>query len=218
MAGTALVIATRNPGKLREFRRLLASLDARVISLQDAGVTITVEEIGNTYHENARLKAIGYARAAAAVTLADDSGVEVDALGGAPGVMSAVYTGPGQSDAQRTRHLLELMKGIPPEQRTARYRAVIAVAMPRKSGTSCRLFEGTCEGSVALEPKGENGFGYDPVFFVPRFGRTMAELSDAEKDAISHRGNAARAASPYLKQTLLEYTWTDEPRDTLRNP
>ncbi|MBI4219679.1 MAG: RdgB/HAM1 family non-canonical purine NTP pyrophosphatase [Chloroflexi bacterium] len=219
MSPPELVIATRNPGKLREFRRLLALLDARVVDLQDAGVTFTVEETGTTYQENATLKAIGYSKAARSITLADDSGIEVDALGGAPGVMSAVYTGPGQSDEQRTRHLLNMLKDVPPGGRTARYRAVLAVAVPGTDGLpSCSLFEGTCEGVVALQPKGANGFGYDPVFSIPALGRTIAELSDKEKDAISHRGNAARAALPYLKQMLHEYTLTDDPRDAPNSP
>lgn len=197
-----LVIATRNPGKLREFQRLLGGLRARILSLDQAGVGITVEETGSTYEQNATLKAVGYARESRQITIADDSGVEVDALGGAPGVMSATYTGPGQTDAQRTQRLLELMAGVPAKLRTARYRAVLAIVRPARSQKGVALFQRTCEGVIADAPAGNNGFGYDPVFLVPSLGRTMAELSDHEKDAISHRGNAARAALHYLKELL----------------
>jgi XTP/dITP diphosphohydrolase len=189
------VVATRNPGKLREFRRLLSPLGTPVLSLDDAGVTVAVEETGATYEDNATLKAIAYARACREITLADDSGIEVDALGGEPGVMSAVYTGPGQSDAQRTAQLLERMRLVPAERRTARYRAVLAIAAP----VPVTLFRGTCEGAIAEAPRGANGFGYDPVFLLPQLGRTMAELTDAEKDRISHRGGAVRAAIACLR-------------------
>ncbi|MBI2965656.1 MAG: RdgB/HAM1 family non-canonical purine NTP pyrophosphatase [Chloroflexi bacterium] len=197
-----LVIATRNPGKLREFQRLLAGLQAKILSLDEAGVSITVEETGNSYEQNATLKAAGYARESRQITVADDSGVEVDALGGAPGVRSATYTGPGQSDAQRTQRLLELVAGVPARLRTARYRAVLAIARPGRGPEGVTLFRGTCDGVLADAPRGNNGFGYDPIFLVPSLGRTMAELSDLEKDAISHRGNAARAALSYLKELL----------------
>lgn len=197
-----LVIATRNPGKLREFQRLLRGLRARILSLDQAGVGIKVEETGSTYEQNATLKAVGYARESRQITIADDSGIEVDALGGTPGVMSATYTGPGQSDAQRTQRLLESVAGVPAKLRTARYRAVLAIARPARGPKGVALFRGTCEGVIADAPRGNNGFGYDPVFLVPSLGRTMAELSDPEKDAISHRGNAARAALPYLWELL----------------
>jgi XTP/dITP diphosphohydrolase len=187
---------------LREFQRLFGGLRARVLSLDQAGVGITVEETGNTYEQNATLKAAGYAREGRQITIADDSGIEVDALRGAPGVKSATYTGPGQSDVQRTQRLLELVADVPARLRTARYRAVLAIARPGRGQEGVALFRGTCEGVIAQAPRGSNGFGYDPIFLVPSLGRTMAELSDLEKDAISHRGNAARAALPYLKKLL----------------
>lgn len=198
-----LVIATRNPGKLREFQRLLAGLDARVVALDQAGVVGTVDETGSTYEENATLKAVLYADASGHVTIADDSGIEVDALGGAPGAMSAVYTGPGQSDAQRTGQLLELMRDVPAGRRAARYRAVLAVARPNAGREAVALFRGSCEGVITHAPRGSNGFGYDPVFLLPELGRTMAELSDEEKDRVSHRGRAVRVALQYLPALLL---------------
>jgi len=205
-------VATRNPGKLREFRRLLGALGAPIFSLDEAGVTITVDETGQTYEENATAKAVAYARACAQITVSDDSGIEVDALRGEPGVMSAVFTGPGQTDVQRTAHLLHRLRAVPRGRRAARYRAVLAIAVPGEAPAAVgqmahvpeavTIFNGTCEGAITEAPRGSNGFGYDPVFLVPEFGRTMAELTDAEKDRISHRGRAARAAIPYLKSLV----------------
>lgn len=197
---TTLVIATHNPGKVREFRRLLSGLAAELKSLDEAGVAIVVEETGTSYERNASLKARGYAQAAGLITLADDSGIEVDALDGAPGVQSAVFTGPGQSDRQRLDRLLALIEHVPEPRRTARYRAILAVASP---DGECRTFEGVCEGRITLRPSGRGGFGYDPVFLLPELGRTMAELTGDEKDRISHRGRAARAALPYLNRLFV---------------
>lgn len=194
----ALVIATRNPGKIREFRRLLAGLRFRVLSLEDAGIDIDVEETGDTYAANARLKAEQYHAASGELTLADDSGIEVDALDGGPGVLSARYVRPGQSDEEGRERMLAEMAGVPGWLRRARYRAVIAV-IGRQTGRRIRLFEGTCEGAIAHEEIGTDGFGYDPIFWLPGERRTMAELPSAEKDAISHRGIAMRAAIAYLK-------------------
>ena len=154
------------------------------------------DETGQTYHDNARLKA----RAAGALTgmlaLADDSGIEVDALGGAPGVHSARFGGPGLDDAGRTALLLERLRGVPPTARTARYRCVIALVWP--DGRE-RTVEGTAEGVITLAPRGAGGFGYDPVFEDPALGRTFAELTPEEKAAVSHRGRAVRAAAALLR-------------------
>jgi XTP/dITP diphosphohydrolase len=158
-------------------------------------VELNPEETGCTYAENATMKARALAEAAGLVALADDSGIEVDALGGAPGMFSARYGGPGLDDAGRTQHLLEALQGVPDERRTARYRAVVAVAHP---GGEVRLFEGVQEGRIAQAPRGERGFGYDPIFLIDD-GRTNAELDDTEKDAVSHRGVAVRAAAEYLR-------------------
>ncbi len=156
--GKKLLIATRNPGKLREFVRLLGGLPCQLLDLREAGVTIAVAETGKTFGENARLKAEGYASASGLLTLADDSGLEVDALGGEPGVMSARYGGPGLTDEQRVQLLLERMKAVPGHRRQARFRAVIALAGPGVPG-GVLVTEGVVEGAIAHEPIGRKGFG-----------------------------------------------------------
>ncbi|MDP6823218.1 MAG: RdgB/HAM1 family non-canonical purine NTP pyrophosphatase [Dehalococcoidia bacterium] len=193
-----LVIATRNPGKAREFRLLLAGLPFRVLTLDDLGVRIEVEETGDTFAANAQLKAEGYHAATGELTLADDSGIEVDALNGRPGVHSARYVRPGQTDEEGRVRMLEEMAHVPGWSRRARYRAVIAV-LGGLAGSQTHFFDGTCEGAIAHEPIGGGGFGYDPIFWVPAERRTMAELSASEKDAISHRGIATRKAVDYLR-------------------
>jgi XTP/dITP diphosphohydrolase len=193
-----LLLATSNPGKVREFRRLLAAVPVEVVTPRDAGIDIEVAEDGDTYAENAIAKARAYAEAAGCPALADDSGIEVDALGGAPGVRSARYGGPGLDDAARNALLLRELAGVPPDRRTARYRAVVAIAWP---GGRVETFDGTFDGRIAEAPRGEGGFGYDPLFLTAD-GRTAAELSDEEKDAISHRGIAMRAAAAFLRAEL----------------
>lgn len=192
----SLVLATGNPGKVREFRRLLDGSGYRVLTPAEAGVAVDVVEDGATYAANAAKKARAVARAAGTLALADDSGIEVDALGGRPGMYSARYGTPDLDDDGRTALLLRELAGTPPARRTARYRAVVALAWP--DGRT-ELFEGTMEGRIAEQPRGERGFGYDPVFLVAD-GRTAAELDDAEKDAISHRGQAVRAAVAWLRE------------------
>jgi len=193
-----LVIATRNPGKAREFQQLLQDLPFRVMSLDDVGVDIEVEETGDTFAENATLKAQQYQAASGELTLADDSGIEVDALDGAPGVYSARYLRPGQTDEEGRDHLLAQMVDVLGWKRQARYRAVIAIV---GSDTENRpqLFEGSCEGAIAHGPIGDGGFGYDPIFWLAAERKTMGELSAQEKDAISHRGIAAGKAAEYLQ-------------------
>lgn len=194
-----LLVATHNTGKVREYRELLADLPFEVTYLDAEGVTLEVEESGQTFAENALLKATTYARATGLWTWADDSGLEVDALGGAPGVCSARYAGAGASDADRYRKLLDALTGVPWARRTARFRCVVAVAAPNGViGTR----EGTCEGIIAFGPAGSNGFGYDPVFYLPDRGATMAQLSAEVKNEISHRGRAARAAREWLAEML----------------
>ena len=190
-----LLVATRNKGKLRELASLLSGLPMRVVSLDDVGIDDEVEETGATFEENAVLKATAYARASGLTTLADDSGLEVDALGGEPGVRSARYAGPDADDAARVGLLLRRLREAPGGGRQARFRCVIAVAEP---DGGARTFAGECEGVIADAPRGRNGFGYDPVFLLPGTGRTMAELSSEEKDAVSHRGMAARRAAAAL--------------------
>jgi XTP/dITP diphosphohydrolase len=193
-----LVIATRNSGKAREFQHLLEDLPFRILSLEDVGVDIEVEETGDTFAENAILKAKQYHAASGELTLADDSGIEVDALGGAPGVYSARYLRPGQTDEEGRDHLLAQMVGVPGWKRQARYLAVIAVVGDR-TGARPQLFEGSCKGAIAHGPIGGGGFGYDPIFWLGAERKTMAELSAQEKNVISHRGIAVRKAAEYLQ-------------------
>lgn len=192
-----LLLGTNNPGKVREFRRLLEGSGYDVVTPADLGISLDVDETGSTYAENASLKAVAFARAGNCYALADDSGIEVDALDGRPGMYSARYGTPELDDAGRTALLVRELDSVEEERRTGRYRAIVAVASP--SG-EIRLFEGVQEGRIGHNPRGERGFGYDPVFMVD--GRTQAELTDDEKDAISHRGQAVRAAREYLRSLL----------------
>ncbi len=175
-----------------------------LVSLDDVGVGEDVEETGATFEENAVIKATAYCRLSSLPTLADDSGLEVDALAGEPGVHSARYAGDGASDDQRIALLLRKIRDAPTPW-TARFRCVIAIASPNSeqpdgSPESVRTFEGRCEGEIVREPRGENGFGYDPVFFIPELGKTMAELTAEEKNAVSHRSVAAALASEALRR------------------
>jgi XTP/dITP diphosphohydrolase len=194
-----LLVATRNAGKAREYRDLLAGLPFEVTWLDAEGIELEVEETGATFEENAVLKATSYAQASGLWTWADDSGLEVDALGGAPGVLSARYAGPGASDADRYRKLLDALSGTPWVQRTARFRCVVALATP--DGPTLTT-DGACEGVIAFGPAGSHGFGYDPVFYLPDLGRTMAQLEPEEKHAVSHRGRAAGAMAEALARMV----------------
>lgn len=185
-----LLVATGNPGKLREFAGMLEGVSFDLVSLADVGIGDEVQETGATFEENAALKATGYAAMSGMLTLADDSGLEVQALGGEPGVQSARYAGEGASDAQRIALLLRNLENVPEIERQARFRCVIALTRP---GEVPKLFHGECRGLIARSPRGGLGFGYDPVFLLPEFGRTMAELDVQEKARVSHRGMAAKA-------------------------
>ena len=198
-----LLIATNNPGKLREYEELLAdaALPLQLTFPAQEGIDLDVVESGETFEENAALKARAYALASGLPTLADDSGLEVDALRGAPVVRSARYAGPGTSDADRYRKLLTALEDVPPDGRAARFRCAVAVALP---GGGVETAEGRCEGHIGYEPRGEHGFGYDPVFFFPKYGLTMAQLEPAEKHRISHRGRAVEAIAPLLRQVLTD--------------
>ena len=186
-----LLLATRNRGKLRELADLLGDIPFELVSLDDVGIAVDVEETGATFEENAILKAETYRDLSGMLTLADDSGLEVDALGGEPGVRSARYAGPDASDSDRIRLILSnLASSVTPEcEWTARFRCVIAVAAP---GRQTRLYSGVCEGRIVHEPRGDNGFGYDPVFLFPDLCLTMAELTAEQKNAVSHRAMAVR--------------------------
>jgi XTP/dITP diphosphohydrolase len=190
-----LVLATTNPGKIAELRALLAACDWEIVTPTDVGVRVDVDETGATYEENARLKALAYARAAGLPALADDSGLEVDALAGAPGVHSARFGGADMPHAEKIRLLLARLQDVPDERRGARFRAVIVVALP--DGRTYAA-EGVCAGRIARAPRGEGGFGYDPIFLVEGGTRTMAELTPAEKNRLSHRARAAAGACRIL--------------------
>ncbi|MBI5305308.1 MAG: XTP/dITP diphosphatase [Chloroflexi bacterium] len=191
-----LLIATHNRGKLREYQEIFAGLPYELVTLDDVGIQDDVEETGATFAENAHLKATAYARASGLLTLADDSGLEVDALGGEPGIRSKRYAGDDASDAARVVFLLDKLRDVPRAQRAARFRCVIVLASPRGDTRECA---GACEGEIAFAPRGANGFGYDPVFLFSERGLTMAELSSAEKNRISHRARAAEHARELLK-------------------
>jgi XTP/dITP diphosphohydrolase len=191
----ALLVATTNLHKLDEYRAMFTDLPYQLLSLRDIRLDLTVEETGTTFQENAELKALAYARASGLLSLADDSGLEIDALGGAPGVYSARFGGENASYEDRFRLLYEQLAGVPVEQRTARFRCVITIAEPSGYHQSV---EGVIEGMVADVPRGANGFGYDPIFLVPELGKTTAEISPGLKNEISHRGRAARLARALL--------------------
>jgi XTP/dITP diphosphohydrolase len=190
-----LLIATRNIGKLRELVDLLGDVPFELVSLNDVGIDDEVEETGDTFEENAALKAETYARLSSLPTLADDSGLEVDALGGEPGVRSARYAGDDASDTDRIAFLLGKLENVPQEQWSARFRCVIALSWP---GEPTEFHPGACEGMIVSEPRGSNGFGYDPVFLFSKMGKTMAELTSDEKNGISHRSVAAQSAAKAL--------------------
>ncbi|HEY95206.1 MAG TPA: XTP/dITP diphosphatase [Dehalococcoidia bacterium] len=190
-----LLIATNNQGKIREYRTLLKDMPFVLVSLADETMMTVVEETGTTFKENAGLKAESIAAKSRLLTLADDSGLEVDALNGEPGVMSARYAGDEATDAERIDYLLSKMKDVPEGKRTARFRCVIAIADP---DGETEYFTGECEGIVPFEPAGELGFGYDPILYIPEFGKTLAELGPEIKNRISHRARAAEKARQAL--------------------
>jgi XTP/dITP diphosphohydrolase len=184
-----LLLATGNPGKVDEYLLLLRDLPYELATLVGEGIDAVVSEEGATMEENARTKAIAYARISGLLTMADDSGLEVDALGGEPGPLSRRYAGDNVSDRERIEYLLEKLNGVPWERRSARFRCVIALASPQGQ---VELYQGECQGVMGVEPRGEGGFGYDPIFYLPQWDKTMAELPLEVKNEVSHRGQAAR--------------------------
>jgi XTP/dITP diphosphohydrolase len=194
-AATPLLIATFNSGKARELAALVEAAGYATRTLAEAGIREPYEETGATYEENGGGKARHYARLSGLVTIADDSGIEVDALHGEPGVRSARYGGSGLDDLGRTERLLEALAGVPDERRTARYVAVAVVARPDGGSKS---FRAVCEGRIARAPRGAGGFGYDPIFFYPPLDATFAEVEPGRKHAVSHRGLAFRALAAFL--------------------
>jgi len=203
MMSQKLLIATHNQGKVREYRALLSDLPLEVTYLDAEGITFEAEETGATFADNAVQKARTYAAATGLLTWADDSGLDVDALDGAPGVLSARYGAPeARTDQDRYRLLLAQLAGVPEDSRTARFHCVVALVSP---DGQVHTVDGVCEGRIGLEPHGSHGFGYDPIFLVAEAGyaQTMAELDPAHKNTVSHRGRAAQAAKRLLRETVV---------------
>jgi len=194
-----LLLGTNNQAKVREYRSLLTDLDYELVTMVEQGISVAVEEVGESLEENARLKAETIAGKSRLLTLADDSGLEVDALGGEPGRLSARYAGENATDKELITYLLQRLDGVPLEKRTARFRCVIALATP---GGKVELCSGDCPGLITFEPSGEHGFGYDPIFYLPELDKTMAELTLEQKNKISHRGQAARKAAQVLRNMV----------------
>ena len=196
-----LLLATSNYHKLEEYRAIFSDLPLRMFSLSEIQLNVDVEETGNSFAENANLKARAYVQMSHMLTLADDSGLEIDALGGAPGVHSARFLGRETSYEERFHVILEQLQGLPLEQRSARFRCVIALAEPTGN---IRIVEGVVEGVIADCPRGSHGFGYDPIFFLPELGKTFAELDSVDKNRISHRARAAQSAYKLLEDLLYD--------------
>jgi XTP/dITP diphosphohydrolase len=203
-----IVFATGNKDKMKEIRQILAGLGDEILSMKEAGVFEDVEENGSTFSENARIKADAIYKilekkdpeaAATTVVLADDSGLEIDYLGGEPGIYSARYLGKDTPYTEKNRIILERLEGVPDEERSARFVCAIAAALPGGKALDTKK---TMEGRIGYSIAGENGFGYDPIFFLPEYGRTSAEISPEEKNAISHRGKALRAMAELLGKEL----------------
>lgn len=192
-----IVFATGNAGKMKEIKEILSDMDAEVVSMKDAGIAVDIEENGKTFEENAVIKAKAVAALTEDAVLADDSGLEVDYLNGEPGVYSARYMGEDTSYIIKNQAILDRLAGVPKEQRTARFVCAIAAALPDGNILVTRE---TIEGYIGEKPAGSNGFGYDPIFYVDEFGCSTAELTEEQKNRISHRGKALRAMKEKLRQ------------------
>ena len=193
-----IVFATGNVGKLREIKNIMADLPVEVVSMKEAGIEAEIEETGETFEENAKIKAQAVAAYTDDIVLADDSGLEIDYLNKEPGVYSARYLGENTSYEIKNQTILDRLAGVQKEKRTARFVCAIAAVLPSKETLVTR---GTIEGYIGEKPAGENGFGYDPIFYVEEYQCSTAELSEEQKNAISHRGKALRA----MKKLLREY-------------
>ncbi|ACL75707.1 XTP/dITP diphosphatase [Ruminiclostridium cellulolyticum] len=194
-----LIAATKNKGKINEIKQVLSGLPLDIISMSEAGIDIDVVEDGATFEENSLKKALEICKVSKSMVLADDSGLEVDFLGGAPGIYSARFAGPGASDTDKNNKLLKMLKDVPFEKRTARFVCAIAVAFPHGRHFVVR---GTCEGFIDFECKGSNGFGYDPLFFIQQYNKTMAEIDADLKNQISHRAKALALMQGKLQKYL----------------
>ncbi len=192
-----LLLATNNQAKVREYRSLLQNLPLELVTLAEQGISTVVDEVGESLEENAKLKATQLAAESQLLALADDSGLEVDALDGEPGRLSARYAGEDASDKDRINHLLSRLSNVPWQKRYARFRCVITVATP---GGEAEFCYGECRGIITFKPKGKGGFGYDPVFYLPELDKTMAELPLEIKNQVSHRGQAARKVYQVLQK------------------
>lgn len=193
-----LVFATGNAHKMEEIRAIYADLGYEILSMKEAGIVVDIIEDGKTFEENALIKARAIAAATDGIVLADDSGLEIDALGGEPGIYSARYMGEDTSYEIKNANLISRLDGVPKEERTARFVCAVAAVFPDGSE---KVVRGTIEGYIGYEPQGEHGFGYDPIFYVDRYGCSTASLAPEEKNAISHRGNALRL----MKEELVRY-------------
>ena len=194
-----IVFATKNKGKLKEIDAILEDLNVNVLSMEEAGITVDVIEDGTTFEQNAVKKAVEICQVSGCITLADDSGLEIDYLEGAPGVYSARYMGEDTSYEVKNNKILSLLDGVEDQKRTARFVSVIAAAFPDGQVFHCR---GVIEGVIGRSIAGANGFGYDPIFYVPEYGMSTAEMSPEQKNAISHRGKALRQMKELLKARL----------------
>ena len=197
--GDKLLLATNNQAKVIEYKSLLSNLPSKLVTPADLGITTRVSETGKSLEENAKLKATALAAESNLVAMADDSGLEVDALNGEPGPLSARYAGESATDSERINYLLSRLEGVPWEKRTALFRCVIAIATP---GGKVEVCSGKRQGSITFEPRGEHGFGYDPIFYLPELDKTMAELPFEIKNQVSHRGQAARKACKLLERLI----------------
>lgn len=194
-----IVFATGNQGKMREIRQILCDMDVEILSMKEAGIELDIVEDGTTFEENAIIKAKAVAARTNSIVMADDSGLEVDYLNKEPGIYSARYMGENTSYDVKNANLLERLEGVEEAKRTARFVCAIATVLP---GGEVITAHGVIEGRLAYEPAGDNGFGFDPILYLPEYGRTCAQLSDEEKNAISHRGRALRAMKEKLEKTL----------------
>lgn len=191
-----VIFATGNEGKMKEIREILGDLDIELLSLKDAGINADIDENGSSFEENAEIKAKAICKLTGEIVLADDSGLEVDYLNKEPGIYSARYMGEDTSYRIKNANLIERLEGVPDEKRTARFVCAIAAAFP--DGT-VKTVRAAMEGRIGYEERGENGFGYDPIFFLPEYGCSSAEISMEEKNKISHRGKALRAIKDELR-------------------